>query len=74
MKKYIVRRRYEALKLANEIGNKAAAERLGISSIPCTRGSAKLKPEGWFCDNPEYAITDPNRLKQLEELREARRN
>ena len=46
MKKiYSAEERYEALKLANEIGNKAAAERLGIKTIHYTHGSAKLKME-----------------------------
>ena len=75
MKKvYSAEERYEALKLANEIGNKAAAERLGIKlDTLYTWIKAKTGKVG-YCDNPgNIPITDPNRLKQLEkELREAR--
>ena len=76
MKKiYSAEERYEALKLANEIGNKAAAERLGIKLDTLYTWISKAKTgKVGYCDNPgNIPITDPNRLKQLEkELREAR--
>lgn len=63
------------LKLANELGNKATAERLGIKldTLYTWISKAKIGKVG-FCDNPEkIPITDPTRLKQLEkELREAK--
>ena len=76
MKKiYSAEERYEALKLANEIGNKAAAERLGIKIDTLYTWISKAKNgKVGFCDNPgNIPITDPSRLKQLEkELREAK--
>lgn len=44
-KTYSAKKCYESLKLANEIGNKAAAERLGINLIHYTCGLAKQKME-----------------------------
>jgi len=42
-KKYTAEERAEAVKLAREIGNRAAAERLDINMTRSTTGSAKRK-------------------------------
>jgi len=76
MKKvYSAEERFEALKLANEIGNQAAADRLGIKVDTLYTWICKAKKgTAGFCEEPgNILITDINRLKQLEkELQEAR--
>ena len=74
-KAYSAEERIEALKLANEIGNRAAADRLGIKldTLYTWVSKAKNGKIGFSEDPGNVPITDPKRLKQLEkELREAR--
>ena len=74
-KAYSSEERFEALKLANEIGNRAAADRLGIKldTLYTWVSKAKSGKTGFSEDPGNVPITDPKRLKQLEkELREAR--
>ncbi|MGV8905732.1 MAG: transposase [Acetobacterium sp.] len=74
-KAYSPEERFEAVKLANEIGNRAAAERLGINlNTMYTWVSNAMSGKTEFSEDPgNVPITDPKRLKQLEkELREAR--
>lgn len=73
-KAYSAEERFEALKLASEIGNQAAADRLGIKVDTLYTWISKAKNgKVGFCDNRGNIPTDPDRLKQLEkELREAK--
>ena len=74
-KRYSPEERIEALKLANEIGNPAASDRLGmkIDTLYAWVRKAKNGKAG-FCEDPgDLKTIDTNRLKQLEkELREAK--
>lgn len=75
MKKYSVEERQEALKLANEIGARAAADRLGIKIDTMYTWISKARKgiPGFAEENVNKTTDDPKRLKQLErELQEAR--
>lgn len=75
MKKYSVEERQEALKLANEIGARAAADRLGIKIDTMYTWVSKARKgiPGFAEENVTKTTDDPKRLKQLErELQEAR--
>ncbi|MFH0894106.1 MAG: transposase [Bacteroidota bacterium] len=74
-KAYSAEERFEALKLAKEIGNQAAADRLGIKvdTLYAWISKAKKGKSGFSEDPGNIPIADTTRLKELEkELREAR--
>lgn len=60
--------RYEALKLANKIGNKGAAERLGIKLDTLYTWITKAKNgKAGFCDNSSnIPIVEASHLKKFE--------
>lgn len=75
MKKYSTEERREALKLAGEIGARAAAERLGINldTMYTWLSKARKGVPGFVEHTDEHPTSDAKRLKQLEkELKEAR--
>lgn len=74
-KAYSAEERFEALKLASEIGNQAASDRLGIKvdTLYTWISKAKKGKPGFSEEPGNIPITDTTRLKQLEkELREAK--
>ena len=74
-KAYSAEERLEALKLADEIGNRAASDRLGIKLDTLYTWISKAKKgKPGFAEEPgNVPITDRTRLKQLEkELQEAK--
>lgn len=85
MKKYTNEERYEALKLAGEIGNRAAAERLGINLDTLYTWVSKSRktdeevrtivqekgPEGLVAENASLKKALREREQEVEILQEA---